>query len=160
MSQHHKINGNFSSRSICYGMIMRAPQKNNWSKRVQVSRLETQLKSKHSPRVEFIEHLKLMNLNGLDKRIDQLMGTFTEAEEEKRKSIYDGGSIITREPLIKFYSIDQFHLCAVRKKAVCELKTSHLWISCYARWNRLLNTRVSGMVSLRLMINPRYFRYL
>lgn len=27
MSQHQEINGNFSSRSICYGMIMRAPQK-------------------------------------------------------------------------------------------------------------------------------------
>lgn len=28
----------------------------------------SRLKSKHSPRVEFIEHLKLMNLNELDKQ--------------------------------------------------------------------------------------------
>lgn len=56
------INGNFSSRSICYEMIMRVPQKEVIGQRARSRRLKLRLKSKHSLRVEFIEHLNLMNL--------------------------------------------------------------------------------------------------
>lgn len=43
-------------------MIMRVPQKEVIGQRARSRRLKLRLKSKHSLRVEFIEHLNLMNL--------------------------------------------------------------------------------------------------
>lgn len=58
MSQHHKINGNLSLRSICYGMILRAAKKIGQSE-IKSSRGSRSQEQALAPRVEFIEHLKL-----------------------------------------------------------------------------------------------------
>lgn len=53
---------------------------------------------------------------------NQLMGTFTEAEEEKRKTFMTVEAHHRELLMIKFYSIDQFRLCAVKRQFASEEK--------------------------------------
>lgn len=64
MSQHQQINGDLRSRSICYGMIMRAPQK-KMDRARSSRRLARSSRATLASRFGLAEHLKLMNLTEL-----------------------------------------------------------------------------------------------
>lgn len=115
------INGNFSSRSICYEMIMRVPQKEVIGQRARSRRLKLRLKSKHSLRVEFIEHLNLMNLTRIGQaEINwRVRSPRLPTKGEWEKHFIDEGSITRVCHWSSSHSIDEFHLFATKGRA-CE----------------------------------------